>query len=74
MELTCRTVAVHSKFDYKFWRLLLRISQKESWHEMGHDDTVHVGPLAKWDEKYLKSSVMTIVQVNGKLRAKRTVE
>ena len=44
---------------------------EELWHEMGHDDTVHVGYWPKWDEKYLKSSVMTIiVQVNGKLRAK----
>ena len=44
---------------------------EELWHEMGHDDTVHVGHWSKWDEKYLKSSVMTIiVQVNGKLRAK----
>ena len=44
---------------------------EELWHEMGHDDTVHVGHWPKWDEKYLKSSVMTIiVQVNGKLRAK----
>ena len=44
---------------------------EESWHEMGHDDTVHVGHWPKWDEKYLKSDTMTIiVQVNGKLRAK----
>ncbi len=44
---------------------------EELWHEMGHDDTVHVGHWPKWDEKYLKSSVMTIIaQVNGKLRAK----
>ena len=44
---------------------------EELWHEMGHDDTVHVGHWPKWDEKYLKSSVVTIiVQVNGKLRAK----
>ena len=44
---------------------------EELWHEMGHDDTVHVGHWPKWDEKYLKSSVMTIiVQVNGKLRVK----
>lgn len=44
---------------------------EELWHEMGHDDTVHVGHWPKWDEKYLKSNVMTIiVQVNGKLRAK----
>lgn len=44
---------------------------EELWHEMGHDDTVHVGHWPKWDEKYLKSSVMIIiVQVNGKLRAK----
>ena len=44
---------------------------EELWHEMGHDDTVHVGYWPKWDEKYLKSDTMTIiVQVNGKLRAK----
>ena len=44
---------------------------EELWREMGHDDTVHVGHWPKWDEKYLKSSVMIIiVQVNGKLRAK----
>ena len=44
---------------------------EELWREMGHDDTVHVGHWPKWDEKYLKSSVMTIiVQVNSKLRAK----
>ena len=44
---------------------------EELWHEMGHDDTVHVGHWPKWDEKYLKSNTMTIiVQVNGKLRAK----
>ena len=44
---------------------------EELWHEMGHDDTVHVGHWPKWDEKYLKSDTMTIiVQVNGKLRAK----
>ena len=44
---------------------------EELWHEMGHDDTVHVGRWPKWDEKYLKSDTMTIiVQVNGKLRAK----
>ena len=44
---------------------------EELWHEMGHDDTVHVGHWPKWDEKYLKSDTITIiVQVNGKLRAK----
>lgn len=44
---------------------------EELWREMGHDDTVHVGHWPKWDEKYLKSdTVIIIVQVNGKLRAK----
>lgn len=44
---------------------------EELWHEMGHNDTVHVGHWPKWNEKYLKSDTMTIiVQVNGKLRAK----
>ena len=44
---------------------------EELWHELGHSDTIHVDYWPKWDEKYLKSSTMTIiVQVNGKLRAK----
>lgn len=44
---------------------------EELWHELGHDDTIHIDHWPKWDEKYLASDMMTIiVQVNGKLRAK----
>lgn len=44
---------------------------EELWHELGHDDTIHIDHWPKWDEKYLISDMMTIiVQVNGKLRAK----
>ncbi len=44
---------------------------EELWHEMGHDDTIHIDHWPKWDNKYLQNDIMTIiVQVNGKLRAK----
>jgi leucyl-tRNA synthetase len=44
---------------------------EELWHQLGHDNTIHVDSWPKWDDKYLVTSIMTvIVQVNGKLRAK----
>ena len=44
---------------------------EELWHELGHNDTIHVDHWPKWDDSFIQSSVMTvIVQVNGKLRAK----
>ena len=44
---------------------------EELWHELGHEDTIHIDHWPSWDEAYLTSSKMTIiVQVNGKLRAK----
>ncbi len=44
---------------------------EELWHELGHNDTIHIDHWPKWDEKYLTSdTVMIIVQVNGKLRSK----
>ncbi|MDB5165837.1 MAG: leucyl-tRNA synthetase, leucyl-tRNA synthetase [Candidatus Saccharibacteria bacterium] len=43
---------------------------EELWHEVGHEQTIHVDAWPAWDEKYLVSDTMTIVvQVNGKLRA-----
>ena len=44
---------------------------EELWHELGHEDTIHIDHWPSWDEAYLTSSkMMIIVQVNGKLRAK----
>jgi leucyl-tRNA synthetase len=44
---------------------------EELWHELGHNDTIHIDHWPKWDEKYLTSDTVTIiVQVNGKLRSK----
>ncbi len=43
---------------------------EELWHQLGHEDSVHVGHWPKWDEKYLVSDVVTVVvQINGKVRA-----
>lgn len=47
---------------------------EELWHQLGHEDTVHIDHWPMWDDKYLQSDSMTIVvQVNGKLRAKLEV-
>ena len=44
---------------------------EELWHELGHEDTIHIDHWPNWDEKYLTSDTVTIiVQVNGKLRSK----
>ena len=44
---------------------------EELWHELGHDETIHIDHWPKWDDRFIQSSSMTIiVQVNGKLRAK----
>ena len=48
-------------------------ASEELWHNLGHNDSVHLGHWPVWDDKYLVNDTMTIaVQVNGKLRA--TVE
>jgi leucyl-tRNA synthetase len=47
---------------------------EELWHELGHDDSVHVNHWPKFDETYLHSDTMRLaVQVNGKVRAEITV-
>lgn len=44
---------------------------EELWHELGHTDTIHVDHWPEWDDAFMQSdTVMLIVQVNGKLRAK----
>lgn len=47
---------------------------EELWHELGHTTTIHVDNWPKWDKAYLQTStVMLVVQVNGKVRAKLEV-
>jgi leucyl-tRNA synthetase len=42
---------------------------EELWHDLGHQDSVHVDHWPLWDEALLVTDTMTIaVQVNGKLR------
>ncbi|HSX44868.1 MAG TPA: class I tRNA ligase family protein [Candidatus Saccharimonadales bacterium] len=43
---------------------------EELWHQLGHDDSVHIGHWPIFDDRYIVSDTMTIViQVNGKVRA-----
>lgn len=47
---------------------------EELWHQIGHDDTIHIDHWPKWDNSYIQTDTVTIiVQVNGKLRAKMDV-
>jgi leucyl-tRNA synthetase len=46
----------------------------ELWHQLGHDTSVHRDSWPQWNDTYLVSdTMMIIVQVNGKLRAKLEV-
>lgn len=48
---------------------------EELWHQIGHEDTIHIDHWPKWDEKYINLGSITIVtQVNGKVRAKFDVD
>lgn len=48
---------------------------EELWHQIGHDETIHIDNWPIWDDKYIQSDNITIiVQVNGKLRAKLELE
>lgn len=43
---------------------------EELWHDLGHEDTVHIDHWPELDTAYLQSDTITIVvQVNGKVRA-----
>ena len=43
---------------------------EELWHELGHDDSIHVDHWPRHEEKYLVKDALTIVvQINGKVRA-----
>ncbi|MGB3023323.1 MAG: class I tRNA ligase family protein [Candidatus Saccharimonadales bacterium] len=47
---------------------------EELWHQLGHDDSIHVDHWPVWDEQYLTHDTMTLaVQVNGKVRAEISV-
>ena len=47
---------------------------EELWHQLGHEDTIHVDHWPAYDEAYLSEEEMTIVvQVNGKVRAELRV-
>ena len=42
---------------------------EELWHQLGHEDTIHIDHWPRWDDAYLSTDTMTIaIQVNGKLR------
>jgi len=46
---------------------------EELWHQLGHEDSVHIDHWPELDKQYLKADTVTIaVQVNGKVRG--TVE
>jgi leucyl-tRNA synthetase len=47
---------------------------EELWHDLGHEDSVHVDHWPVWEDTYLVGDTVTLaVQVNGKVRAEVTV-
>ncbi len=47
---------------------------EELWHQLGHEDSIHVNHWPELDEKYLvQDSIKLAVQVNGKVRAEIVV-
>jgi leucyl-tRNA synthetase len=43
---------------------------EELWHQLGHEDSIHVNHWPELDEQYLVLDTMKLaVQVNGKVRA-----
>ncbi len=43
---------------------------EELWHDLGHEDTVHIDHWPEYDESYLAEDKLKLaVQVNGKVRA-----
>ena len=47
---------------------------EELWHDLGHEDSVHVDHWPEWEDRYLASDTITLaVQVNGKVRAEISV-
>lgn len=47
---------------------------EELWHQLGHDDSVHVGHWPEFNETYLAAETITYaIQVNGKVRGEVSV-
>jgi leucyl-tRNA synthetase len=77
--------AAHGYADRDTWRqalgtLLQLLSPfaphitEELWHELGHEESIHLSGWPTWDEQYLVEDTMIIaVQVNGKLRGEVSV-
>ncbi len=43
---------------------------EELWHDLKHQDSIHIDNWPQWEEKYLISDIIKIVvQINGKLRS-----
>lgn len=43
---------------------------EELWHDLGHNDSIHIGHWPKYEDKYLVTDdIVIVVQVNGKVRA-----
>lgn len=48
---------------------------EELWHEIGHEDSIHVAPWPVYDPEKTKSQTATVaVQVNGKVRGEIQVD
>lgn len=48
---------------------------EELWHDLGHDDSVHIDHWPEWDDVYLTSdTVVVVAMINGKVRAQMTVD
>lgn len=77
--------AKHGYSDTHSWQLALESlvqclapfaphMAEELWHQLGHEDSVHIGHWPTYDEHYLVNDVVTYaVQINGKVRAEVTV-
>ena len=43
---------------------------EEVWHDLGHEESVHVSAWPAWDDKLVVEDIITLaVQINGKVRA-----
>jgi leucyl-tRNA synthetase len=48
---------------------------EELWHDLGHNDSVHIDHWPEWDDAYLTSdTVVVVAMINGKVRAQMTVD
>lgn len=48
---------------------------EELWHDLGHEDTVHIDHWPKWDDQYLVNKTVKIaIQINGKVRSELEID